>query len=252
MADLVIDSIAVDCPDPAALATFYASLLGVKAGGDWINPFGDDTEIWFQQVEGYQPPTWPTQERGQQGHFELVTNNIQAAAERAESLGATRASVQPGQGDEYEWIVMLDPAGHPFCLVPPLDNVEPRLTPSQRESDTWIGLGAYTIDCPDGEQLWHFYRKLADLKQQDVNGAAPALVADTGMIVLIQQVDDYAAPTWPTQERGQQMHIDFHTSDREGHVQRAIDLGATFQVKEKGFTVLLDPAGHPFCICDDN
>ncbi len=253
MADLILDSIAIDCPDPAALAAFYAGLMGVPAGGDWVNPYGDDTEIWFQGVDDYQPPPWPTQERGQQVHLEFVTNNQAAAVEHALMLGATMAPEQPGEHEEHgAWVVMIDPVGHPFCLCPPFDNLEPKLTAAQREADTWISLGAITFDCADGEQLWHFYRQLADLGEQDVNGMVPALVADTGIAVLVQQVDNYSPPTWPTQERGQQMHIDFHTKDRDGHVQRAIELGAEFQVKEKGFTVLLDPAGHPFCICDDN
>lgn len=249
MAELVFDSIAVDCPNATELANFYANLLGVKAGGDWVNPFEDDTEIWFQQVENYAPPTWPTQERGQQAHFEMITNNVPEAVKYAVSIGATIAPTQP---EEDEWAVMLDPAGHPFCLCTPFDNVEAKLTASQRERTVWIALGGYTIDCPDGEQLWHFYQQLADLKPQMVNGMAPALLADTGLMLLVQQVDDYAGPTWPTQERGQQMHIDFRTSDRAEHVERALALGATQQVVEKSFTVMLDPVGHPFCICDDN
>lgn len=253
MAELELDSIAIDCPDPTALATFYAGLIGVAAGGDWINPYGDDTEIWFQQADTYLPPTWPTQERGQQVHLEFVTNNQSEAVEHALTLGATLAPDQPGEHEEHgAWVVMLDPVGHPFCLCPPFDNVEPKLTAAQKGAQTWIALGAITFDCADGEQLWHFYRQLGNLAQQDVNGMAPALVADTGIIVLVQQVENYAPPTWPTQERGQHMHLDFHTSDRNEHVQRAIALGATLQVEEKSFTVLLDPAGHPFCICDDN
>jgi hypothetical protein len=31
------------------------------------------------------------------------------------ALGATRPEFQPGNGD---WVVLADPAGHVFCLVP--------------------------------------------------------------------------------------------------------------------------------------
>lgn len=253
MAGLVLDSIAIDAPDSVALAKFYGELLGVEVRGDWIHPYEDDTEIWFQKVEGYQAPTWPTQERGQQTHLELVTNNQEAAVLRAESLGATRAAEQPGVDEaQGAWIVMLDPAGHPFCLCTPFDNVEPKLTLTQAGSEVWISLGAITFDCANGEELWHFYRQLGDLEPVDVNGAAPALKASSGVMVLVQEVEGYQPPTWSTQDRGQQIHIDFHTKDRESNVQRAIELGASFQGKERGFTVLLDPAGHPFCICDDH
>lgn len=244
MAVLSTNSIAVDCPDPVALATFYAELFGLKSRGDFVLLHDDKIDLWFQQADDYQPPTWPTQERGQQVHFEVVTNNIPAAVERAVSLGATKAENQP---DEFEWTVMLDPAGHPFCLCSPFDNVP---EPPHPDTDVWVALAAIDFDCPDGEQLWKFYWQLADLTPQDVNGMAPALVADTGLMILIQQVENYQAPTWPTQERGQQIHIDFHTDDREEMVKKAESLGADLKEVNKGFTVLLDPAGHPFCICD--
>lgn len=246
MATLSVDSIAVDCPDPVALASFYAGLLGVESRGDFVLLPNDQVEIWFQQVENYLPPTWPTQERGQQVHFEMVTNDIPAAVKRALELGATKADPQP---DESEWTVMLDPAGHPFCLCIPFDNID---APPHPDTEVWVALAAVTFDCPDGEQLWKFYWQLGELTPQDVNGMAPALVADTGLIVLIQQVDGYLAPTWPTQERGQQIHIDFHTSDRASQVARAEELGAKLQEVNKSFTVMLDPAGHPFCICDSH
>lgn len=246
MAGLSLSSIAIDCPDPVTLANFYAALLGVESRGDFILLSDDKMEIWFQQVENYQAPTWPSQERGQQVHLEIVTDDIPAAVQHAIAVGATRAAPQP---DESEWTVMLDPAGHPFCLCQPFDNVEP---PSHPDTTPWLALAAITFDCPEGEELWQFYRQLAELTPQDVNGMAPALVADTGVMLLVQQVDDYAGPTWPTQERGQQIHIDFLTADRPAHVTRAIGLGATKVVVERSFTVMRDPAGHPFCICDHN
>ncbi|MGO4957953.1 VOC family protein [Luteococcus sp. Sow4_B9] len=38
------------------------------------------------------------------------------SGDRAISLGATLAEPQP-EGSEGKWIVLLDPAGHPFCLA---------------------------------------------------------------------------------------------------------------------------------------
>lgn len=244
MGKLLLDSIAVDCNDAVALSSFYASLLGVENRGDFFYLPGEQIEIWFQEVEDYRAPTWPTQERGQQVHFELVTNDIPKAVDHAIQLGATKAPYQPS---EDEWVVMLDPVGHPFCLGLPFDNLDEPMHP---DSDVWIALAAIDFDCPDGAELWQFYRQLAELTPHDVNGVAPALVANSGLVVLVQQVEDYMAPTWPTQDRGQQIHVDFHTEDRAGEVQRAIELGATLQTVERGFSVLLDPAGHPFCICD--
>lgn len=45
-------------------------------------------------------------------HLDFAVDDMEEAVNLAKSLGATRASDQPGE----RWRVMLDPAGHPFCL----------------------------------------------------------------------------------------------------------------------------------------
>jgi Glyoxalase-like domain len=40
-------------------------------------------------------------------------DDVMAAVEYAKSLGASEADSQFGKN---EWVTMLDPAGHPFCL----------------------------------------------------------------------------------------------------------------------------------------
>ena len=46
-------------------------------------------------------------------HLDLTGDDLAAAADRALALGATL----PAQPDS-RWRVLLDPAGHPFCLTP--------------------------------------------------------------------------------------------------------------------------------------
>jgi len=68
----------------------------------------------FQQADGYVPPVWPPAE-GQQRtmmHFDFQVGDLAVAVEDAVALGATLADDQPQQNVR----VMLDPAGHPFCL----------------------------------------------------------------------------------------------------------------------------------------
>ena len=70
---------------------------------------------------------------------------------------------------------------------------------------------------------------------------------------MFQQAADYQAPVWPPVD-GQQrpmMHLDFQVGDLEAAVDEAVALGATvaaFQ-PQANVRVLLDPAGHPFCLC---
>jgi hypothetical protein len=67
-----------------------------------------------QRAQVFQPPVWPPVPgtQGMQLHLEVEVSDLEAAVEHAVELGATVAAHQP-QDDVR---VMLDPAGHPFCL----------------------------------------------------------------------------------------------------------------------------------------
>ena len=49
------------------------------------------------------------------------------------------------------------------------------------------------------------------------------------------------------------MHFDFQVGDLDSAVTEAVALGATLveQQPNEQVRVLLDPAGHPFCLCFD-
>ncbi len=108
--------ICLDCADPAGLAAFWAGLLGGEA-----TPLSDDvvmvkshgTALAAVRVLDYQPPTWPGSAIPKQLHLDLSVGDLDAAEAVAVRLGACRASEQP---QPERWRVMLDPAGHPFCL----------------------------------------------------------------------------------------------------------------------------------------
>ena len=112
--------VVLDCPDPEALARFYAALLGWPEGkveyeGHWVsltNPDGGPG-IDFQRVEDYRPPTWPSSERPQMYHFDFTVSDMSAAAKHAVSVGARPLDLS----DEHPTFqVYADPVGHPFCL----------------------------------------------------------------------------------------------------------------------------------------
>jgi hypothetical protein len=65
-------------------------------------------------VDGYRPPTWPSGEVPKQMHLDLGVSDLDAAVAEAERLGARQASHQAAP-DRHR--VLLDPAGHPFCLT---------------------------------------------------------------------------------------------------------------------------------------
>jgi catechol 2,3-dioxygenase-like lactoylglutathione lyase family enzyme len=109
--------VALDCPDPSALASFYADLVGWEVDdddGDWVELKSDrGTTIAFQRAPDYQPPVWPSADRPQQAHLDFDVDDLDAGEAHALAIGARKAEVQPGTS----FRVYLDPAGHPFCLV---------------------------------------------------------------------------------------------------------------------------------------
>jgi predicted enzyme related to lactoylglutathione lyase len=110
-----LELVAFDAADIERLAWFYAELAGwqvVRKESDWITLHAPDgQEVAFQLAPDHLAPQWPGQERPQQFHLDLQVDGIEAAAERAVGLGATRLADGPS------WITLADPAGHPFCLT---------------------------------------------------------------------------------------------------------------------------------------
>lgn len=111
---------------------------------------------------------------------------------------------------------------------------------------------AFTIDCPDASRLARFYADLTGGKLADYPdyGAAQVTLADATL--NFQTVADYTPPQWPGQDQPQQYHLDFRVSNLEQGVAHARALGATEAEHQPGagaWTVMIDPDGHPFCLC---
>lgn len=113
----------VDCKDPNELAKFYSALLNweiVLIGEDYACVYAPGTNqgsypsILFQRNTEYQPPVWPQESEAQQqmAHIDFAVNDLEKAVEYAIHCGAITADKQFSDN----WRVMLDPAGHPFCL----------------------------------------------------------------------------------------------------------------------------------------
>lgn len=109
----------IDCPNPTELADFYSGLLGmrrvVEAPDGGVIAITDGANILaLMRVDDYVPPTWPGPGQHQQMHLDVSVTDLDAAVAGAERLGARQAG---HQAQPALWRVMLDPAGHPFCLT---------------------------------------------------------------------------------------------------------------------------------------
>jgi hypothetical protein len=112
-------SVVLDCPDAHTLAGFYSKLLGWDIGvdePDWVilrNPTGSAC-LSFQSESWYRPPVWPEQpgEQTKMLHLDIQVDDLDAGVAHALECGAALAPYQPQDNVR----VLLDPAGHPFCL----------------------------------------------------------------------------------------------------------------------------------------
>lgn len=109
----------VEAPDAHSLAEFYSKLLGwemVKQSPDEaaITPPEGVAYIAFQTSAGYVRPVWPAADGAQRitMHLDFEVVDLPAAVAHALEIGAQEADHQPQENVR----VLLDPAGHPFCL----------------------------------------------------------------------------------------------------------------------------------------
>ena len=113
-------------PDPRGLAAFYVELLGWRYRDDdddpdWVvikpQPGEGEVGLSFQREDEHLEPRWPAGPGDQQMqlHLDIGVDDLDAAVARAERLGARPAEHQPQELVR----VMLDAAGHPFCLFAP-------------------------------------------------------------------------------------------------------------------------------------
>jgi hypothetical protein len=122
-ASLELGIIALDCPDPIALAGFYSALTGLDieplgdfdpADVDWLELLDDGRGVLaFQKIDAYVAPTWPEGPVPQQLHLDFYVSDLDEGEAHAMRVGAAKAAYQPGE----TFRVYLDPVGHPFCLV---------------------------------------------------------------------------------------------------------------------------------------
>lgn len=109
--------VTLDCADPRAEAAFWSAALGgevAHAEDEYAMVTAGGTTLGFGRVEGYAPPSWPDDSGAKQFHLDLAVEDPSAAEAAFRSLGATVPGFQPGA---ERWRVLLDPAGHPFCLT---------------------------------------------------------------------------------------------------------------------------------------
>ena len=130
-----VSAVTIGTPNPRALAAFYGRLLGWTVAQEYGPRPGEPPESgWAQLVpphsdagptlnfeyeRAYVRPVWPSVEGKQHitEHLDIGVEDLEAAVAWAIDAGARLAEYQP----QEDVRVMLDPAGHPFCLFSAAD-----------------------------------------------------------------------------------------------------------------------------------
>ena len=114
-----IATIAIDATDPRRIADFWCDVLGWSI----VEQDEEDGLITIAPSDGSWPciDVFPVPERKSvknRLHLDLRAADRSTAAEldRLLALGARRTDV--GQGDDVPWVVLADPEGNEFCLLP--------------------------------------------------------------------------------------------------------------------------------------
>lgn len=127
---MAVTSVTIGAPAPRELAAFYARLLGwpvtasepARAGmppeDGWaqVRPPAGETgpTLNFEYEAKFTRPAWPAADGGQNAtqHLDIAVRDLDETVRWAVAAGAVPAEFQPQQHVR----VMIDPAGHPFCL----------------------------------------------------------------------------------------------------------------------------------------
>lgn len=126
-----VSAVVLGTADPAGLAAFYQRLLGwtvadkagprpgypAEDGWAMLKPPAGATGLRALSIQWephYEPPAWPPVEGRQQTmlHLDIAVDDLDTGVAWALRSGAALAGHQP----QEDVRVMLDPAGHPFCL----------------------------------------------------------------------------------------------------------------------------------------
>ena len=113
MADYLV--LTLDVADLDAQTAFWTAALGYKVDGGvaqyraLVDEAGKGPKLLLQQVD-------ESKSAKNRLHLDLHVGDVEVEAARIEALGATRVE----RVDEFGffWIVMNDPEGNEFCIVP--------------------------------------------------------------------------------------------------------------------------------------
>jgi hypothetical protein len=171
-------------------------------------------------------------------HLDLHVDDPREAATAAASLGAEEVA-------DLGYVVMRSPGGFTFCLVTHRASTRPK--PVVHDDGTSSLVDQVCLDIPSGryDEECAFWAALTAWEHYDVPGPefTRLRVPETQPLrFLLQRLDEGSGRV--------RAHLDLAADDRAAEVRRHVGLGAVLDAEGRGWTVLRDPAGAPYCVTD--
>ncbi|MFF0339308.1 VOC family protein [Kribbella sp. NPDC004875] len=226
---VTFSALSFDAKDPAALARFWAAILGWEVvDGTELVPH-DNTGFRLRFLQSDVP-----KDRANQMHFDLtsqVPEDQQATVARALENGGRHIDV--GQKPEEGHVVLADPEGNEFCVIPAGNNFL---------KDTAF-IGALSSD--GSQAVGYFWSKALEWP----------LVWDQDEETAIQSPQGGPKITWggpPVEPKAPRNRLRYELTtadDVEAEVERLIALGAKrLDAGPDGSVELADPDGNEFTL----
>jgi glyoxalase superfamily protein len=227
----------VDVPaaDLAEAAWFWGQVLGWPAGDPWpahpelrsFQPPSGSPYVHLQQIDG-----------SPRVHLDVEADEPEATVERACELGARLVA----RSDR--WQTLRSPGLLPFCVLHAGHGALPE--PVTFADGHRARMVQVCIDAPRSAHAAEvrFWRSL--LGGRWVDSGNPEFAgkwhddAGSPIQLLFQQVDEADGPV--------RAHLDQGTDDLDAEVRRLVDLGAADVGPGRGWHVLRDVVGLPFCV----
>lgn len=219
----------------AGTAQFWGDALGWPAGAAWpthpelrsFEPPSGAAYVHLQRITG--PP---------RVHLDLEVDTPEATVENAIGLGAALIAVHD------RWQTLRSPGGLPFCVLQAHRHESPQ--PMTFPDGHHARMVQICIDSPRSVHTREvgFWRALLPGRWSASSATefAGKWHDDSGspLQLLFQQLTEISGPT--------RAHLDQGTDDVPVEVRRLIDLGASEVGPGRGWHVLRDVAGLPFCV----
>ena len=229
-----LHALCIDAVDPAALASFWAGVLG------WADDPDEPQALLPAEQTGFRLRFLPFDEPKigpNRMHFDLTSTSLddqEQTVTRALDLGARHIDV--GQLPEEGHVVLADPDGNEFCVIGP-DNA------------FLAGCGSVgALSCDGSQEVGYFWSRALGWPLVWDQDEETAIQAPYGGSKI-----SWGGPPFMPKRGKNRLHLDLAPTegDHQTEVERLLSLGAAHldgAPSHARGTVMTDPDGNEFCV----